>query len=183
MSNTVQFNVSGSAVPIPAQGRRSWGNKVMGILLICLILSAFSSFAQSYTETFGQNRRQFRKFDWKYFDTKHFRVYHYDKAGRSLGRYVAEEAENDIALVEKRLGGQFPRKFNIVLYNSYEEYRQTNIGLKVESGAPENTRAGTLNLVDDKLVVYFTGQHSDLRHQILTGMSRVVMEKMIFGDN
>ncbi len=152
-------------------------------LLPFLLLLSASANAQSYTETFGQNRRQFRKFQWKYFDTRHFRVYHYDKAGRQLGRYAAEEAENDIAVVEKKLGGRFPKKFNIVLYNSYEEYRQTNIGLKQETGAPENTRAGTLNLVDDKLVVYFTGQHADLRHQILSGMSRVVMEKMVFGEN
>ena len=148
-----------------------------------LAVTPFYADAQSYTETFGQNRRQYRKFQWKYFDTRHFRVYHYDKAGRQLGRYVAEEAENDIAVVEKKLGGKFPKKFNIILYNSYEEYRQTNIGLKAETGAPENTSAGTLNLVGDKLVVYFTGQHADLRHQILAGMSRVVMEKMIFGEN
>src|ERR1700752_5348172 len=95
---------------------------------------------QSYVEVFGQNRIQNRKFDWKYFDTKHFRVYHYDKAGRQLGRYVAEEAENDISVVEKKLGGQFPRRFSIVLYNSYDEYRQSNIGLKDESQLTGNAR-------------------------------------------
>jgi len=139
--------------------------------------------AQSYVEVFGQNRLQYRKFDWKYFDTKHFRVYHYDRAGRQLGRYVAEEAENDIPVIEKKLGGEFPKRFNIILYNSYDEYRQSNIGLKDESSATGNTRAGTLNLVGDKLVVYFTGQHTDLRHQIRAGMARVVMERMIFGES
>ena len=137
---------------------------------------------QTYTEVFGQSRMQNRKFAWKYFDTKHFRVYHYDKTGRQLGRYVAEEAEDDIAVVEKKLGGQFPQRFNIILYNSYEDYRQTNIGLKDETQAGANAKAGTVNLVGDKLVVYFTGEHNDLKHQILLGMSRVVMAKMLFGD-
>src|SRR6185437_11783540 len=82
---------------------------------------------QSYVEQFGQNRIQYRKFDWKYFDTKHFRVYHYDRAGRGLGRYVAEEAENDISVIEKKMGGQFPKRFSIILYNSYDEYLQTNV--------------------------------------------------------
>ncbi len=144
---------------------------------------AVDSKAQSNIEVFGQNRIQTRKFDWKFFDTKHFRVYHYDRAGRQLGRYVAEEAENNISVIEKKLGGQFPHRFNIVLYNSYEEYRETNIGLKDESQLTENTRAGTLNLVGDKLVVYFTGKHTDLRHQIRYGMAKVVMERMMFGDN
>ena len=139
--------------------------------------------AQSYLETFGQNRIQYRKFDWKYFDTRHFRVYHYDRQGRQLGRYVAEEAENDIKVVERKLGGQFPHRFNIILYNSYDEYRQSNVGLKDEAQGLGNAKAGTVHLVGDKLVVYFTGQHADLRHQILSGMARVVMERMIFGDN
>jgi len=139
--------------------------------------------AQSNVETFGQNRIQYRKFDWKYFDTKHFRIYHYDRAGRQLGRYVAEEAEDDIKTIEKKIGGQFPQRFNIVLYNSYDEYRQTNIGLKDESQLQENSLAGSVDLVGDKLVVYFTGEHADLKHQIRAGMSRVVMQRLVFGEN
>src|ERR1700761_3063769 len=98
------------------------------LLLVVLMAAALPGMvsAQSYVEVFGQNRIQYRKFQWKYFDTKHFRVYHYDKAGRQLGRYVAEEAVNTIPLIEKKLGGEFPKRFNIVLYNSYDEYRQTN---------------------------------------------------------
>lgn len=139
--------------------------------------------AQAYLENYGQNRVQERKFDWKFFDTKHFRVYHYDKAGRTLGRYVSEEAENNISLIEKKLGGQFPSRFNIILYNSYEEYRQTNVGLKDEAQSAVNTRAGSVTIAGDKLVVYFTGEHLDLRHQIRKGMAEVVMRRMVFGDN
>lgn len=150
---------------------------------MCLIYLPGRVVAQSYIETFGQNRVQHRKFDWKYFDTKHFRVYHYDKDGRNLGRYVAEEAEKSISIVENKLGGKFPPRFSIILYNSYDEYRQTNVGLKDESPVTGNVKAGTVNLVDDKLVVYFTGEHSDLRHQIRTGMAKVVMARMLFGEN
>jgi len=164
--------------------------KVKHSCFLPVVMGLFFAFAipvcvwgQSYVEVFGQNRLQYRKFEWKYFDTKHFRVYHYDKAGRQLGRYVAEDAEKNIAVIEKKLGGQFPKRFNIILYNSYDEYRQSNIGLKDESSVTGNTRAGTLNLVGDKLVVYFTGDHGDLHHQIRAGMARIVMERMIFGDN
>lgn len=153
------------------------------LFFLLLLLIPFVGFGQSYVETFGQNRIQNRKFQWKYFDTKHFRVYHYDKAGRQLGRYVAEEAENEIKVVEKKLGGQFPPRFSIVLYNSYDEYRQSNIGLNQETQLNENSRAGSLNLVGDKLVVYFTGLHTDLKHQIRYGMAKVVMQRMLFGEN
>ena len=157
--------------------------RLLAVAILCILLIAGVANAQSSIETFGQNRVQKRSFQWKYFDTKHFRVYHYDKAGRDLGRYVSEEAENDIGIVEKKLGGQFPPRFNIILYNSYEEYRQTNVGLRDESSVNGNSRAGTINLVGDKLVVYFNGQHTDLSRQIRNGMARVVMQRMIFGDN
>jgi len=155
------------------------------VMILLVLMSAISMIAdgQTYMETFGQNRIQTRKFVWKFFDTKHFRVYHYDKAGRDLGRYVAEEAENDIPMIEKKLGGQFPHRFSIILYNSYEDYRQTNVGLKQEQQSLTNTRAGSVNLVGDKLVVYFTGQHGDLRRQIRKGMAEVVMQRMMFGDD
>ncbi|MCW3121578.1 MAG: hypothetical protein JWQ38_1070 [Flavipsychrobacter sp.] len=157
--------------------------RLLVITTLCMLLTMGAANGQSYVEVFGQNRIQNRKFQWKYFDTKHFRVYHYDKAGRDLGRYVSEEAENDISVVEKKLGGQFPPRFNIILYNTYEEYRQTNVGLRDESALNGNSRAGTINLVGDKLVVYFNGQHTDLSRQIRNGMARVVMQRMIFGDN
>ncbi|MBC7553673.1 MAG: hypothetical protein H7257_06805 [Taibaiella sp.] len=154
------------------------------LLVACLFTGVVQQArGQSYIETFGQSRVQKRKFDWKFFDTKHFRVYHYDRAGRQLGRYVAEEAENNISVIEQKMGGQFPERFNIVLYNSYDEYMQTNIGLKDATQISENTISGTWNLVGDKLLVYHTGKHTDLRRQIQSGMARVVMERMIFGES
>lgn len=138
--------------------------------------------AQTNTEIYGQNRIQYRKFDWKFFETKHFRIYHYDRAGRMLARHVAEQIENDISIIEQKMEGEFPRKFKLVLYNSYDEYLQTNIGRKNETQL-RNTPAGTIDVVDDKLVVYFTGEHSELQRQTRQGMARVIMQRMVFGDN
>lgn len=147
-----------------------------------LLLLASSLKAQTNIETYGQNRVQYRKFDWKFYETKHFRIYHYDAAGRQLARYVAEQVEDDIQMIEKRLGGEFPRQFKIMLYNNYDEYKQTNIGRKVETQL-KNIPAGTIDIVGDKLVVYFNGVHTDLRRQTREGMAKVVMERMLFGEN
>ncbi len=170
-------------INITKQGQSLFTSFFTALILCLAIAVPKTASAQSYVETFGQNRIQHRKFDWKFFDTKHFRVYHYDKAGRQLGRYVAEEAENNIKVIEKKMGGQFPARFNIVLYNSYDEFQQTNIGLIDESQISAVTISGTWNLVGDKLVVYHTGKHTDLRRQIQAGMARVVMQRMIFGES
>lgn len=153
-------------------------------IAICfaLLFHTTSASAQANVETFGQNRVQYRKFPWKFFDTKHFRIYHYDRSGVTLARYVAEQAERDIAVVEQKMSGTFPKRFNIVVYNSYDEYRQSNIGLKFDSQL-ENSATGTVDIVGDKLVVYFSGVHTDLRRQIRAGMSQVVLQRSLFGDN
>ncbi len=145
------------------------------------IAATCNVYAQTNVETYGQNRIQHRTFKWKYFDTKHFRIYHYDRSGIDLARYVAEQVENDINVIEKKLGGQFPARFNIVLYNTYDEYKQTNIGRKFDSQL-QDIPAGTVDIVGDKLVVYYTGVHTDLRRQTRAGMARVVMERMLFGE-
>ncbi len=152
------------------------------VVILALITCIVNVNAQTNVEVFGQNRLQYRKFDWKFFDTKHFRIYHYDAAGRQLARYVAEQVENDIRVVERKMGGKFPHRFKIVVYNTYDEYRQTNIGRKYDSQL-QDIPAGTVDLVGDKLVVYYTGVHTDLRRQTRAGMSRVIMERMLFGDN
>lgn len=162
-----------------------WSGLVMSAMIAffgCLLVSGFQAGAQTNTETFGQNRVQYRDFSWRFFETEHFRIYHYDAAGRQLARYVAEQVEKDIAIIEQKMGGSFPGQFKIMVYNSYDDYRQSNIGRKYD-GQLQDIPAGTVDLVGDKLVVYFTGVHTDLRRQTRAGMSRVVMERMLFGEN
>lgn len=166
------------------KNQHSQPSKILLLVAVCALCLAapHTMLAQAYLETFGQNRIQTRTFDWKFFNTTHFKIYHYDAAGRQLARYVAEQAEKDIRIVEKKLGGQFPKRFNIVLYNSFEDYRQTNIG-RVNHSQIQNIPTGRVDLVGDKLVVYYTGVHTDVHRQLRTGMSRVVMERMIFGES
>ena len=164
------------------KARFSSGRWQILLLLLLLAGGAMPAMAQTNIEQFGHNRVQTRTYAWRFFDTEHFRVYHYDRAGRTLARYVAEQAEQDISLVEQKLSGSFPKRFNIILYNQYDEYRQSNVGLQQDAQI-EADAAGTVNLVGDKLVVYFTGVHTDLRRQLRAGMSRVVMQRLIFGED
>jgi hypothetical protein len=157
-------------------------NKAIILSLLLTLFFNCHTQAQTNTEIFGQNRVQYRKFDWKYFETKHFRIYHYDRAGRMLARYVAEQVENDIAVIEQKMEGEFPRKFSVILYNNFDEYTQTNIGGRYESQL-RDIPAGTIDVVGDKLVVYFTGVHTDLRRQTREGMAKVIMERMMYGEN
>ncbi|RYD58221.1 MAG: hypothetical protein EOP56_04675 [Sphingobacteriales bacterium] len=158
-------------------------NIVMLALSAALSIAAGQQvYAQTNLEVFGQNRIQYRKFDWRVFETKHFKIYHYDAAGRNLARYVSEQVENDVKMLERKLGGEFPNRVNIMVYNSYDEYLQTNIGRKYDTQL-QGATAGKVDIVGDKLVVYYTGVHTDLRRQTRMGMARVLMERIMFGES
>lgn len=151
--------------------------------ILCSICTFFTAEAQPSLEVFGQNRIQYRKFDWKFYDATNFKIYHYDRSGKELARYVAEQAERDLAAIEKSSGNLFSDKLSIILYNSYDDFMQSNIGLNSELQMQNNNPAGTVSIVGDKLTIYFTGNHADLKRQLRQGMSQVVMEHLMFGDN
>ena len=148
-------------------------------LSLIFLFFALPSKAQVYLEKFGQNKIQYRKFAWKVFETDHFRVFHYDRSGKDLARYVAEQAENDIAAAQKKTGLKIDDKFNIIVYNAYDDYRQSNIGRKHDVQQIRATESGTVDLPNDKIVVYFTGIHTELRAQITNGISNILLDKKL----
>lgn len=156
---------------------------VLAFASVWLLAGVSPAAAQTYLETYGQNRVQYRRFDWKIFETTHFRVYHYDRSGKDLARYVAEQAESYILQAEKKTGGKFSDRFNIIVYNSFDEYNQTNVGRKNDALQVRSNESGKVNMVDDKLVVYFTGVHTELQAQIRNGISRVLLNQKMAGNN
>jgi hypothetical protein len=139
--------------------------------------------AQTYLETYGQNRVQLRKFDWKFFETTHFRVYHYDRAGKDLARFVAEQAELDYAAVKGQESLQNTGKINIITYNSYGDYQQSNIGRAKDASQLRTFSAGNAKFIDSKFEIWFTGVHADMREQIRAGLSDIFFEKRVYSTN
>lgn len=152
----------------------------LGIMLASCLATELK--AQTNTELFGQNRVQLRNFDWKYYQSKDLKIYFYDRAGVELSRYIAEQMDKDLALIQKRMGDIMPEGFDVVLYNSYDHYLQTNIGLASTNNV-QNNAAGQVNIIGNKLVVYFTGKHEDLKRQLRTGLYSIILEKTLFGES
>lgn len=152
-----------------------------------LLLLAFgihqNASGQASLETFGHNRVQYQRFAWRFYDAPHFKIYYYGRAGSNLARFVAEQAERDVNAIEHNAGGLFPDKISVMLYNSYDDFKQSNIGLNSDLQMQNNNPAGTVHLVGDKLVVFFNGNHENLKKQLRQGMAQVVMEHLIFGTN
>ena len=149
------------------------------LLFLCLLMTKFI-FAQASWEQFGQNRVQYRTFDWNYFDSTNFRTFYYDQ-GKANARYALKMAESELQHIVYMMGGRLNKKLNIIIYNSFSDYRQTNIGRKNENINDANS--GKIEIIGENIPVYFDGDHNHLKQQIIKGISSVIKDNMLFGDN
>src|SRR6201994_2728467 len=134
--------------------------------------------AQVNTVEFGKNRLQFKKFKWKYYQTQNFNTY-FNEGGQDLGKYVCQLAEKELPGLERFIEYGLQRRANIVIYNSYNDLEQSNIGLTLDW----QTTGGITKLVNNKMVVYFNGDHNNLRIQVRQGIARILVENILFGDD
>ncbi|WP_205509408.1 hypothetical protein [Longitalea arenae] len=146
-------------------------------LLLALLLPSVL-FAQVNTVEFGKNRVQYRKFKWQYYQTTNFNTYFYEN-GQTIANYVAQVAESELPGLEQFVEYGLQRRANIVIYNHFDELRQSNIGLNLDW----QTTGGTTKLVNNKMVIYFDGDHSKLRKQIRQGIARILVDNILFGDD
>lgn len=149
------------------------------LLFTCtLLLGTIVSQAQTNTVEFGQNRVQHKNFKWRFYQSKHFNTY-FSQNGLELGKYVAQVAEKELPQLEQFMETSFRQRTNIVVYNSYGEMKQSNIGIGVDW---QNT-GGVTKLVGNKLIVYFDGDHENLHRQIRQGIARLMLETLLFGED
>ncbi len=143
-----------------------------------LLVLSYYGHAQVNAVEFGKNRVQYQKFKWKYYQTENFNTY-FSQDGLELGKYVAQVAEKELPQLEDFIEYGLQRRANVVVYNSFDEMQQSNIGLGIDW---QNT-GGVTKLVNNKMLVYFDGNHESLRKQIRQGIAGVLVANVLFGDD
>lgn len=150
----------------------------LGLIFSFFLLFSFSLNAQVNTVEFGKNRVQFKNFKWVYYQTGNFNTY-YSQNGEPLAKYVAQLAEKELPDLESFTEYGLQRRANIIVYNSFNEMEQSNIGLSYDW----QTAGGSTKLVNNKMIVYFNGNHADLRIQVRQGLAKILMDNILFGDD
>ncbi|MDQ2752542.1 MAG: hypothetical protein M3R72_05910 [Bacteroidota bacterium] len=154
-------------------------NRLLSSAFIFLIaLFPFIVSAQVNTVDYGKNRIQYKKFQWKFYQTRNFNTYS-SQGGLELGKFVAQAAEEELKSIEQATEYSLQRKANIIVYNTYDDYKQSNIGL----GIDWQNAGGLTKLVNNKMVLYFNGDHENLKMQIRQGIARVLTDNILFGDD
>jgi hypothetical protein len=146
--------------------------------LCILLLGSFTSSAQVNSVEFGKNRVQYKKFKWQYYQSKNFNTY-FNQNGQELAKFVAQVAEEEAPKIEAFTEYSLQRRANIIVYNEFADLQQSNIGL----GIDWQVTGGATQLVNNKMVVYFNGDHAHLRKQIKEGIARILTDNILFGDD
>lgn len=150
------------------------------ILFVLISICFFSTGTQAQVNAveFGKNRIQYKKFKWQYYQTTNFNVY-FNQNGQELAKFVLQVAETELPEIEKFTEYNLERRVNIILYNEFTDYKQSNIGLS----ADWQSAGGLTKLVNNKMVIYFNGDHANLKTQVKQGIAKVLTDNVLFGDD
>jgi Tol biopolymer transport system component len=143
--------------------------------LIGLTLAGSSQYY--YTE-FGQNRIQYKNFDWYFYSTNNFEVYYYS-GGHEYALQAMDFLEDEFVKLTDVLGYAPYTKTKIFIYNSVQDLQQSNIGI----GGDVFTIGGKTDFVKLQVEIAYPGKGLDFKQEIIEKVSEILINDMMFGGS
>lgn len=141
------------------------------IINIALFILAFAN-----AQSFGQNKVQYRDFDWNYIQTSHFDLYYYG-GQQELAEFAAEIAEKSYEQISVHLRWDLKKRVSIMVYNSHNDFQQTNVvGAYMREGI-----GGVTELFKNRVVFPFEGNYEQFRHVIHHELVHALINDMVYG--
>lgn len=129
--------------------------------------------------TFGQQRVQYRTFDWQYLDGDPFEV-HFYQGGRTLAEFALGSLTSAQPEVESAFQMRLTGPVEVLVYNKHADFRQGNIGI---DGSDESNIGGSTLIHGKKLFAWFEGDHAAFGLQLREGLHRILLRQYLFGDD
>ena len=148
------------------------------IFLFISALSVSTSFGQYYDTEFGHNRIQYKNFNWLYYSTSHFDVYYYDEGGK-YAKEAIDYLEEEFNRLTDVLGYAPSAKTKIIIYNSYNDLQQSNIGID----GSIFTIGGEMQFVKLQLEIAHPGTAQVFKEELIYLLSRTLINDMLFGGS
>jgi Tol biopolymer transport system component len=126
--------------------------RILGVTLALLLSIVVAPPAFAQIGYFGQNKVQYRTFDFKVLKTDHFDIYYYPEE-EPASRMAARMAERWYARLSTILSHELRGRQALVLYASPSQFRQTNV---VEGELGEGT-GGVTEAYKRRIVLPFAG--------------------------
>ncbi len=110
---------------------------------------------------FGQNKIQYRHFDWRVLRGEHVDLYYYPEE-EELGRVALAYAEESYDSLERRLNHAVLRRVPLIVYASHTDFEQTNVLPFI----PPEGLLGVTEFLKRRVALPFRGSYSEFRHTI-----------------
>lgn len=146
------------------------------LLLTVAVLLTFGSLAQAQDPAFGKNKVTWKKFDWSYISTKHYDIYFYGN-NYPLAKFSAEVLEDATPQIENELNYKLRGKVPILVYDSHNDFQQTNIG----GGLIPEGVGGFTESFKNRVVLPFGGSYEDFRHVLHHELTHAFTFDMLYG--
>lgn len=153
--------------------------RTLAYLLIFTASCLKAQFNYGHQMDFGKNRIQYKDFIWTYLDYERYRVYSY-QGGNELSKYVSVSVGKQLAMIEKRLDYQSEDKISVLVYNTQNDFKQSNLGL---SSDEQTNIGGVTRIIGDKISVFFNGSLAELDQQIRAALAELLINKILYGGN
>jgi len=128
---------------------------MVGLMVGTALLVTAQAAAAQY---FGQNKVQYRSFNFQSIQTEHFDIYYYpDERGGALD--AARMAERAYARLSRILHHNFLSRKPIILYASQSDFQQTNV-----VDASGEGLGGVTEFFKHRAVLPFTGSYAEFEH-------------------
>src|SRR5438128_2038611 len=146
----------GHTLPLRAVLRRAQASACVIMLAALLITPLSAQFGY-----FGQNKIQYRSFDWRVLRGEHVDLYFYPEE-EELGRVALAYAEESYGVLERRFMHHVQRRVPLIIYASHTDFEQTNVLPFV----PPEGLLGVTEFLKRRVALPFTGSYNDFRHTI-----------------
>jgi len=141
-----------------------------------ILISIFISINFLKTQNFGQNKVQYKNFKWNFIQSANFDIYYYDD-GQKLAEFTSEAVEKSYNQVSTYLDWKLKKRVSIIVYNSHNDFQQTNVILPY---MPEGV-GGVTELYKNRIVIPFEGSYEAFRHVIHHELVHAVINDLAYG--
>jgi WD40 repeat protein len=147
-------------------------------LLFLLLLVSGLAAGSAQAQYFGQNKVQYKDFQWRVLKTEHFEVYYYESE-KETAVDAARMAERSYRRLSRILGYDMIRPIPLILYASHSDFQQTNITTTlVEEGT-----GGMTEFLKRRVVIPFTGSYAEMEHVLTHEMVHAFQVEILYGSS
>ena len=139
--------------------------------LLLIFLFASNAFAQ-----FGKNKVQYKDFEWFFIQTKHFDIY-FNEEGKTSAEFAATVAEESLESIEKKLDYKINNRLSLVIYNSHNDFQETNTTDEYLSQGV----GGFTEPFKNRVVFPFEGSWRKYKHVIHHELVHAVIRDLLYG--